>query len=117
MQIAGHWWACDESSSNRFPDPAFYVLRGVLFGIYQFMEKVIVLLDSVTGAGIYFRISNTVRGCLGFMHHGSRLLGWWSIDESSREEQAHLYYARISELVFYINSDNLTLDLLGKHIL
>jgi len=24
--------------------------------------------------------------------HGIRLLGWWSIDEGSREEQARLYH-------------------------
>lgn len=24
--------------------------------------------------------------------HGVRLLGWWSIDEGSREEQARLYH-------------------------
>nr|XP_024395498.1 uncharacterized protein LOC112291819 isoform X3 [Physcomitrium patens] len=29
--------------------------------------------------------------CCGFLHHGSRFLAWWSIDESSREEHARLY--------------------------
>ncbi|KAG0627661.1 hypothetical protein M758_2G218800 [Ceratodon purpureus] len=29
--------------------------------------------------------------CCGFLHHGSRFLGWWSIDETSREEHARLY--------------------------
>lgn len=29
-----------------------------------------------------------------------RFLGWWSIDEGSREEQARLYYAGTSGLVF-----------------
>jgi hypothetical protein len=31
--------------------------------------------------------------CCGFLHHGSRLLGWWSIDETSREEHARLFQA------------------------
>lgn len=29
--------------------------------------------------------------CCGFLHHGSRFLGWWSIDETSREDNARLY--------------------------
>ncbi|KAI3762754.1 hypothetical protein L1987_53195 [Smallanthus sonchifolius] len=28
----------------------------------------------------------------GFLYGGSRLLGWWSIDEESRKEQARLYH-------------------------
>ncbi|GLT75780.1 hypothetical protein SLA2020_474780 [Shorea laevis] len=32
----------------------------------------------------------------GFLHHGSKLLGWWSIDEGSQEEQARLYNAEVS---------------------
>lgn len=32
-----------------------------------------------------------------------RLLGWWSIDEGSREEQARLYFAQESGWVFCTN--------------
>lgn len=90
------------SSARHIPIPVLFAPlfllqgAGVLFAIYRFVEKLIILLHSNTSAGIYFRISTTVRNYLGFMHHGSRLLGWWSIDESSREEQARLYYAGTS---------------------
>ncbi|OAY63054.1 hypothetical protein ACMD2_22285 [Ananas comosus] len=36
----------------------------------------------------YLMISSRVQDCFAFLHHGSRLLGWWSIDEGSKEEQA-----------------------------
>ncbi|KAL7171279.1 hypothetical protein ACSBR2_036012 [Camellia fascicularis] len=65
---------------------------GVLFAIYRFIEKIVLLLHSGAGTERYFRISLRVRDCFGFMFHGSRLLGWWSIDEGSRKEQAQLYY-------------------------
>ncbi|KAI5678644.1 hypothetical protein M9H77_09594 [Catharanthus roseus] len=72
-----------------------YLLQGtgVMFAIYRLLEKVFLQLYSDTIPGSYSRISASIRDYLGFMHHGSRLLGWWSIDESSREEQARLYYA------------------------
>ncbi|XP_071927876.1 uncharacterized protein [Coffea arabica] len=90
------------SSARHIPIPVLFapllLLQGAgfLFAIYRFVEKLIMLLHSDTGAGIYFRISTPVCNYLGFMHHGSRLLGWWSIDESSSEEQARLYYAGTS---------------------
>ncbi|KAG8062273.1 hypothetical protein GUJ93_ZPchr0003g16514 [Zizania palustris] len=37
-------------------------------------------------------VSSKVRDCLAFLHRGSRLLGWWSIDEGSKEEQARFFY-------------------------
>ncbi|KAM7484518.1 hypothetical protein LguiA_000527 [Lonicera macranthoides] len=69
---------------------------GVFFSVYRFMEKIILLLHRGAFTGRYLRISSKARDCFGFMHHGSRLLGWWSIDEGSREEQARLYYAGAS---------------------
>ncbi|BBM99475.1 hypothetical protein MPTK1_1g21510 [Marchantia polymorpha subsp. ruderalis] len=36
-------------------------------------------------------VFSRLNDCCGFLHHGSRLLGWWSIDETSREEHARLY--------------------------
>ncbi|PSR91206.1 RING finger protein like [Actinidia chinensis var. chinensis] len=69
---------------------------GVLFSIYRSIERTILLLRSGAGTGRYFIISSKVRDCFEFMLHGSRLLGWWSIDEGSRKEQAQLYYAGAS---------------------
>ncbi|KAG6752953.1 hypothetical protein POTOM_042994 [Populus tomentosa] len=65
---------------------------GVLFAASKLAEKLILLLRSEAGTGRYFRFSSRAHDCLGFLHHGSRLLGWWSIDEGSREEQARLYH-------------------------
>ncbi|GLT44153.1 hypothetical protein SLA2020_180670 [Shorea laevis] len=64
---------------------------GVLFAASRLIEKIVFLLRTGAGTGMYFRFSSKVHDCLGFLHHGSRLLGWWSIDEGSREEQAQLY--------------------------
>ncbi|XP_015070599.1 uncharacterized protein LOC107014974 isoform X2 [Solanum pennellii] len=65
---------------------------GILFATLRFVEKTVLLLRSGAAVGQYHVISSRVRDCFAFMHHGSRLLGWWSIDESSREEQARLYH-------------------------
>ncbi|KAK6921790.1 hypothetical protein RJ641_012297 [Dillenia turbinata] len=69
---------------------------GVLFSVYRLVEKIVLLLHGGGGSERYFTISSKVRDCFGFLHHGSRLLGWWSIDEGSREEQAQLYHAGAS---------------------
>ncbi|CAK9183800.1 unnamed protein product [Ilex paraguariensis] len=69
---------------------------GVLFAICKFVEKVILLVNSGAVTGSYFRILSRAYDLFGFMHHGSRLLGWWSIDEGSREEHARLCYAGAS---------------------
>ncbi|KAK8655961.1 hypothetical protein V6N13_108523 [Hibiscus sabdariffa] len=65
---------------------------GVVFAASLLIEKIVLLLRSGAGTGLYFRFSSRAHDCLGFLHHGSRLLGWWSIDEGSREEQAQLYH-------------------------
>ncbi|KAK9278709.1 hypothetical protein L1049_028284 [Liquidambar formosana] len=65
---------------------------GVLFAASRLVEKIILILRSGAGTGGYFTFSSRARDCFGFLHHGSRLLGWWSIDEGSREEQARLFY-------------------------
>ncbi|CAJ2634895.1 unnamed protein product [Trifolium pratense] len=71
-----------------------FVLQGVgvILSASKFVEKLVLLLRSGAGGGLYFRVSSIAHDCLGFLHHGSRLLGWWSIDEGSREEQARLYH-------------------------
>ncbi|CAA7032471.1 unnamed protein product [Microthlaspi erraticum] len=69
---------------------------GVLFAASKLIEKIVVLLRGEAGSGFYFRFSSRAHDCLGFLHHGSRLLGWWSIDEGSREEQVRLNFDRES---------------------
>ncbi|MBA0602367.1 hypothetical protein Gorai_002549, partial [Gossypium raimondii] len=64
---------------------------GVVLAAYRLIEKIVILIHSEAVSGRYFDISSKVVEFFGFLHHGSRLLGWWSIDEGSREEQARLY--------------------------
>ncbi|CAL5372105.1 unnamed protein product [Camellia sinensis] len=70
-----------------------FVLQGagVLFAASRLVEKIVVLLHSGVGTGGYFMLSSKVRECFGYLHHGSRLLGWWSIDGGSREERTRLF--------------------------
>lgn len=70
-----------------------FLLQGValLFAMSRLVEKIILLLRTGAGTGRYFAFSARARDFFGFLHHGSRLLGWWSIDEGSREEQARLF--------------------------
>ncbi|CAH2066242.1 unnamed protein product [Thlaspi arvense] len=65
---------------------------GVIFATYRLVEKSFLLISSGGGSyGRYFTATSSAREFLGFFQHGARLLGWWSIDEGSREEQARLY--------------------------
>ncbi|XP_004508572.1 uncharacterized protein [Cicer arietinum] len=86
------------ASAAHIPLPVLFsplfVLQGagLLLSVSKFVEKLVLLLRSGAGGGLYFRFSSRAHDCLGFLHHGSRLLGWWSIDEGSREEQARLYH-------------------------
>ncbi|XP_021761265.1 uncharacterized protein LOC110726112 isoform X1 [Chenopodium quinoa] len=63
---------------------------GVLFAMSRLVEKIYLLLRSDAGQGPYLNLSAKLGDCLAFMHHGSRLIGWWSIDEGSHEERAKL---------------------------
>ncbi|KAK4436926.1 hypothetical protein Salat_0026500 [Sesamum alatum] len=65
---------------------------GILFATSRLIEKIVLLLRSEASEGIYFVYYSRIRDCFDFLHHGSRLLGWWSIDETSREEQARLFH-------------------------
>ncbi|KMZ68530.1 Baculoviral IAP repeat-containing protein [Zostera marina] len=67
---------------------------GVLFAVSRLVEKVVLLLCNGSLSGKYLQISSRCHDFFAFLHHGSRLLGWWSIDEGSKEEQARLLYAR-----------------------
>lgn len=71
---------------------------GVVFAAYRLAEKIVILVCSRgsgryggAGSARYFSIASKVQDSFGFLHRGSRLLGWWSIDEGSREEQARLF--------------------------
>ncbi|XP_051122440.1 uncharacterized protein LOC127245530 isoform X2 [Andrographis paniculata] len=64
---------------------------GLLFAIYRFFEKINMLIHPEADSGSTFRLPPTAYDYMGFLRRGSRLLGWWSIDEGSREEQARLY--------------------------
>lgn len=66
---------------------------GVIFAISKLVEKLVLLLRNISASGRYLTISSRAHDCFAFLHHGSRLLGWWSIDEGSKEEQARLYHA------------------------
>ncbi|EHA8590499.1 hypothetical protein COCNU_scaffold019532G000030 [Cocos nucifera] len=66
---------------------------GVLFAISRLVEKLVLLLHGGSISNRYLTISSSAHDCFAFLHHGSRLLGWWSIDEGSKEEQARLFHA------------------------
>ncbi|CAA6664303.1 unnamed protein product [Spirodela intermedia] len=66
---------------------------GVLFSITRLVEKLVILLQGGSVTGTCLTISSRAHDCFAFLHHGSRLLGWWSIDEGSKEEQARLFQA------------------------
>lgn len=65
----------------------------ILFASFRFVEKVVLFLCNGPVSGEYLTVSARVAECFAFLHHGSRLLGWWSIDEESKEEHARLYHA------------------------
>ncbi|TQD74693.1 hypothetical protein C1H46_039770 [Malus baccata] len=65
---------------------------GVLLSACRLVEKIVLLLRTEAGTGLYFRFSSRAHDCFGFLHRGSRLLGWWSIDERSPEEDARLFH-------------------------
>ncbi|KHN00896.1 hypothetical protein glysoja_000564 [Glycine soja] len=66
---------------------------GVLFAAYRLIEKIVLLLYIGDIPERYSAIASKSRDCFGFFRCGSRLLGWWSIDEGSREEEARLFCA------------------------
>lgn len=97
MRLAG-----TPPSAKFIPIPVLFIPlfllqgAGLLFSVYRLVETVILLVDGEGGVRSYFRMSSVIRDSFSCMRHGSRLLGWWSIDEDSREEQARLYYAGTS---------------------
>eukprot|EP00252_Welwitschia_mirabilis_P018869 TRINITY_DN4231_c0_g2_i1.p1 TRINITY_DN4231_c0_g2~~TRINITY_DN4231_c0_g2_i1.p1 ORF type:complete len:457 (+),score=61.35 TRINITY_DN4231_c0_g2_i1:450-1820(+) len=75
-----------------------FIVQGiaVLLSFLRLLEKIIHILHNGTSLGWFFMIVNKGRICFSFLHRGSRLLGWWSIDERSREEQARLLHSQTS---------------------
>ncbi|CAI9266895.1 unnamed protein product [Lactuca saligna] len=69
---------------------------GVVFSASRLGEKIVILLRAGSGTGRYFIFCARARDCFGYLYHGSRLLGWWSIDKESQEEQARLYHDEAS---------------------
>ncbi|GLU04791.1 hypothetical protein SLE2022_219220 [Rubroshorea leprosula] len=86
-------------SATNIPPPVLFAPllllqgAGVLFSAYRLVEKIVLLLDAEAGSERFFNTSSRISELFGFLRHGSKLLGWWSIDEGSREEQARLYSA------------------------
>ncbi|KAK1427262.1 hypothetical protein QVD17_15945 [Tagetes erecta] len=70
------------------------VLQGalVVFSAFKLVEEYVILLHNGPHTGRSFVISEGAHDCFGFLYSGSRLLGWWSIDEESPEEQARRYH-------------------------
>ncbi|KAJ3677401.1 hypothetical protein LUZ60_003125 [Juncus effusus] len=73
--------------------PVFILqIAGVLFGIWRLIEKLIVLFNNGTISEKYISFASKIQEYFMFLHCGSRVIGWWSIDEGSKEEQARLCY-------------------------
>ncbi|KAL1803324.1 hypothetical protein ACET3Z_031971 [Daucus carota] len=69
---------------------------GLVFAVYRLVENIILILHRGDGSPDFLKKSSKADDLFAFMHHGSRLLGWWSIDEGSKEEHARLYSAGLS---------------------
>ncbi|XP_020178066.1 uncharacterized protein [Aegilops tauschii subsp. strangulata] len=63
----------------------------VLFAIWRFFERLVIKLqDGIVSEG-YISVSSKINELFMMVQYGSRLITW-SIDEDSKEEQAHLCY-------------------------
>ncbi|KAK4783859.1 hypothetical protein SAY86_018227 [Trapa natans] len=77
---------------------------GVIFAAYRLVEEATLLLRSIHYSSRYLVISSSIHDCFSFLYHGSRLLGWWSIDEASQEERARLFCTTSSGSVSFEHS-------------
>ncbi|MED6149741.1 hypothetical protein PIB30_065493 [Stylosanthes scabra] len=66
---------------------------GVLYALCRSVEKIFLLVYTGDIPRSYSSAASKTFDCFGFFHRGARLLGWWSIDEGSREEEARLYFS------------------------
>jgi len=70
------------------------LVQGVAVGcaLLRLLEQLWVMLRLSEASGSQqLAFLAKAEDCCGFLHHGSKLLGWWSIDETSREEHARLF--------------------------
>ncbi|CAL9059125.1 unnamed protein product [Musa banksii] len=88
---------------------------GVLYAVSRLVEKLVLLLHSGTIDSRYLRISSRVHDFFAFLHHGSRLLGWWSIDEGNKEDQARLFHAETTGPCLLASSPPCTIALASKN--
>ncbi|TVU09503.1 hypothetical protein EJB05_42980 [Eragrostis curvula] len=68
-------------------------LAGVSFALWRVFNRLVVKLQDGTISERHIFISSKVDELSMMIQYGSRLLHWWSIDDDSKEEQAHLCYA------------------------
>ncbi|KAK1630787.1 hypothetical protein QYE76_005102 [Lolium multiflorum] len=62
-----------------------------IFAVWRFSEKLIIKLQDGITSERYISVSSKIDELFMLVQHGSRLMAW-SIDEHSKEEQAHLCY-------------------------
>uniref|UniRef100_A0A0E0M135 Uncharacterized protein n=1 Tax=Oryza punctata TaxID=4537 RepID=A0A0E0M135_ORYPU len=102
----------DEAIWERLPgtpsNAKFFPLRAVFlpilllqvttvsFAIWIFFERLVTKLRAKKITDGYISFSSKIDELFMMVQHGSRLITWWSIDEDSKEEQAHLCYANNS---------------------
>ncbi|PVH64403.1 hypothetical protein PAHAL_2G260500 [Panicum hallii] len=68
-------------------------MAAVSFAVWRFFDRLLTKLqDGIISQG-HISVSLRVDELFMMIQYGSRLLHWWSIDEDSQEEQAHLCYA------------------------
>ncbi|XP_057735569.1 uncharacterized protein LOC130950982 [Arachis stenosperma] len=84
--------------SNRVIFSPLLLLQGVgvLYALCRSVEKIVLLVYTGDIPRSYSSVASKAFDCFGFFHRGARLLGWWSIDEGSREEEARLYFSGTS---------------------
>ena len=103
MQPTRNWWTYYENPIYLFPDPTIYALRGIIdlekvpIEIFKILSSSQVLLCHGREHQLVLDIFHSQ---LFMLIPAYRLLGWWSIDEGSREEQARLYCAEAPGSVF-----------------
>uniref|UniRef100_A0A0D9XDL8 Uncharacterized protein n=1 Tax=Leersia perrieri TaxID=77586 RepID=A0A0D9XDL8_9ORYZ len=87
------------SNARFFPLRAVFLpilllqLTAVCFAIWIFFKRLVTKLRDKNISNGYISLSSKIDELFMMMQHGSRLIAWWSIDEDSNEEQAHLFYA------------------------
>ncbi|KAL6655994.1 hypothetical protein ACP70R_006820 [Stipagrostis hirtigluma subsp. patula] len=68
-------------------------VAAVSFAVWRFLNRLIVKLQYGTISAGHIYVSSKAEELFMMIQYGSRLINWWSIDEDSKEEQAHLCYA------------------------